>query len=406
MRGLAMLGRRHIAVLWVGECLSGMGDYFYLVAVMWTAAKLAGSAAGLVAASESGAALAFAALGGVVADRFDRRWAMITADVARAATVVLLALFAFHGALGIVPMVVAALVLGAFDALFTPALLASLPALVAHPGELQATNGLIDATRRIARAVGPSLAGAVAVLVSTGTFFLIDALSFCASGVALFAIGPRFAWRAEHHAAKDAGRGARGIAADVGEGLRLVAGNEPVAWGLAGLFLVNASWAAGFQVGGALLASRVLGTGIDGYAFLVGAYGAGNVVGNLVTGSFHIERRVATMSVGRIILGLGFVVLASARSLHVAMIGAGIAAFGGPTAELPFLSLLQTEFPGHKSGRIFSLRFMVEHAGVAIGLVLAAPLFAFLSVREGILACAALLLLVGSAGLARFGTRR
>src|SRR5271170_2194658 len=123
MRALRMLRRRHIAVLWTAQCLSAMGDYFYLVAVMWTAAKLAGSAAGLVAASESGAALAVATLGGIVADRFDRRWAMIAADAGRALAVAALGVFALRGGLGVVPLVAVALVLGVFDAIFTPALL-------------------------------------------------------------------------------------------------------------------------------------------------------------------------------------------------------------------------------------------------------------------------------------------
>jgi DHA3 family macrolide efflux protein-like MFS transporter len=403
MRALAMLRRRHIAVLWTGECLSAMGDYFYFVAVMWTSAKLAGSAAGLVAASESGAALAFAAAGGVVADRFDRRWAMIVADLGRALAVAVLAAFALRGKLGVAPLVAMALVLGAFDALFTPALLASVPALVDHPGELQATNALIDATRRLARAIGPSLAGALAAVLSIGHFFTIDALSFCASAAAIFALGPRFAWRPEGRDRERAG--AKGVLADVAQALHLALGHARVAWSLAVLFLVNATWAAGFQVGGVLLASRALSVGVAGYGLLVGAYGAGNVVGNVVVGSMHVERKVTTIFAARIVLGAGFLVLASARSLPVAMLGAAIAAIGGPMGELPLVALLQTEFPPHQAGRVFSLRFMIEHAGVASGLLVAAPLFAVAPVRVGIAACAVLLVLGGAAGLVRFGVR-
>ena len=397
-------------MLWVGECLSAMGDYFYLVAVMWTAAKLAGSAAGLVAASESGAALAFATLGGVVADRFDRRWAMIAADLGRGLAVAALGIFALRGALGMAPMVIAALVLGTFDAMFTPALLASIPALVAHPGELQATNGLMDSTRRIARALGPSLAGAVAAVVTFGTFFLLDALSFCASAAALFALGPRFAWKARPVDLPGEGEarstGARGVASDIADALREVASHKAAAWALALLFVVNASWAAGFQVGGVLLASRELSTGVAGYGYLVGAYGAGNVAGNLLVGSVHIERKLTTIFCAHLILGAGFLLLASARSLPLAMTGAALAAIGGPMGALPLVALLQTEFPPGKSGRIFSLRFMIEHAGVAVGLVLAAPLFAVAPVRVGIAACAVLLLGGAAAGFVRFGLKQ
>ena len=49
---------------------------------------------------------------------------------------------------------------------------------------------------------------------------------------------------------------------------------------------------------------------------------------------------------------------------------------------------------------------MVQHAGVAVGLVLAAPLFAVVSERVGIAGCAIALAASGVAGLVRFGTRR
>lgn len=402
MRGLALLGRRHFAVLWVGLCLSCVGDYFYLVAVMWTAARLAGSGAGLVAACQSGAALVVAPVAGLLVDRLDRRRAMMTADLLRAAVVAVLALLAARGALGLLAMVLVALSLGSLDSLFTPALYASVPTLVANPGELQAANGLVDATRRIARAVGPSLAGAVAAIVSVASFFAIDALSFCASALAVFVLGPRHAWRAE---VPPSLTGARSVLRGLREGMSLVRAHAGVTWSFAALFVTNVTWCAGFQVGGVLLASRVLGTGISGYGLLVGAYGVGNVAGNLVVSAVHVERRLRAIFGGKLVLGAGFVLLALAPSLPVAMAGAAIAAIGGPLGELPMVSMLQTDFPGGQRGRVFGLYVMTQHAGVAAGLALAAPFFAIVPVRAGIVACAAALAASGLAGLGRFGTR-
>ena len=387
-----------------------MGDYFYLVAVMWTAAKLAGGAAGLVAASESGAALAFAALGGVIADRFDRRWAMVVAGIGRALAVGVLALLALRGELGMVPLVAIAMVLGIFAAVFTPSLRASVPALVndatgdrpATDGDLQATNGLIDATRRFARALGPAMAGSLAALVSIAHFFTIDALSFVASAAAVFSLGPHFRWKGE---GLRTGRGARGVFSDLGESFRLVAEHPRVAWAFAGLFVTNATWAAGFYVGAVLLASRTLGSSLAGYGFLVGAYGVGNVAGNLILGNTRIEKKTTAVFLSNLVLGAGFLVLASAPSLRVAMLGAALAAVGGPMGELPLIALLQTEFPSRQAGRVFSLHFMIDHAGFAAGLVLAAPLFAVVPIRVAIAACAVALLLTGASGLARGGRR-
>jgi MFS family permease len=401
MRALAMLRRKHFAVLWLGLCLSCVGDYFYFLAVMWTAAKLAGSAAGLVAACQSGAALAVAPFAGLLADRLDRRHAMISADLGRAAAVGVLAVLAAQRQLTLPPMIMVALVLGTLDALFTPALLASIPVLVARPDELQAANGLVDGTRRLARAVGPSLAGAVAVVVSAEGFFTIDALSFCASAIAVFVIGPRFAWRE----AALARRSAASVPRDLREAIRLVGAHPGVSWSLVVLLVTNLTWCAGFQVGGVLLASRVLGTGIAGYGLLVGAYGVGNVAGNLLVSSVHVKRHLLAVFAGKLVLAAGFLVLAVAPSLPVAMAGAAIAAIGGPLGELPMIAMLQTEFSSSQRGRIFGLYIMTQHAGVAAGLVLAAPFFAVVPVRGGIALCALALAAAGFAGIARFGVR-
>ena len=57
-----------------------MGDFFYLIAVMWIAVKVAGGAAGIVAAAEAASMLLFGLLGGVYADRWNRRITMIVVN--------------------------------------------------------------------------------------------------------------------------------------------------------------------------------------------------------------------------------------------------------------------------------------------------------------------------------------
>jgi hypothetical protein len=179
-----------------------------------------------------------------------------------------------------------------------------------------------------------------------------------------------------------------------------------VVWGLASLFLVNLTWCAGFQWGGVLLASRVLGAGMRGYGFLVGAYGVGNVAANLVIANMAIRRRVFTMFAARLVLCAGFLLLACAPSLPIAMLGAAIAAIGGPMTELPFVAILQTEIPPSQTGRVFGLRLMIEHAGVAAGLASSAAIFGVVPVRAGIAACALTMGAAGVLGILRFGTKQ
>lgn len=97
MNLLRLLRHRHIAALWASQVLSAMGDHLYDLAVVWVAVRVAGSGAGLVVAANALTRLAVGLLGGVLADRWNRRAAMVAADLLRAATVGTLPILAHSG---------------------------------------------------------------------------------------------------------------------------------------------------------------------------------------------------------------------------------------------------------------------------------------------------------------------
>lgn len=70
-----------------GQVLSAIGDYLYTIAVMWIAIKLSGSDAGWVAGAQAIATFVSGLLGGVVADRWNRRIILIVVDTMRAVVV-------------------------------------------------------------------------------------------------------------------------------------------------------------------------------------------------------------------------------------------------------------------------------------------------------------------------------
>ncbi len=397
----ATLRQRHLATLWVSQVLSAIGDNLYTIAVIWIAVQVAGGGAGVVAAAQSLSALAFGLLGGVYADRWNRRATMIGVDLLRGAAVLLLPLLAHAGALRFWHLIAVAVVIGGLGALFDPALQASLPALTGDTRTLQSTNSLMDVTRRLARALGPSLVGLLVALLPLIHFFTLDAISFGISALAVFSLGRRWAWTPERSA--HAGRGIRGVVSEIAGAARLVRAHRPLTWALAGNFLVNASWSIAFTVGAALFAKQVLTEGVGTYGLIVGAYGVGNVVSNVVMGSVVVRRRVAVLFTGRLVLGAGFLILAFARSLPVALGGSALAAVGGPMGDITLLMMMQSDFPANQIGKIYSLRMTIASAGISLGLLLAGPLYAGLSVPLVIAFCATVMLATGVAGLARFG---
>lgn len=400
MQLFAALRRGHLRALWSGLVLSAIGDTLYNLAVVWIAVDAAGASGGLVAATQSAATLVLAPFGGVLADRVSRRRMLIVSDLVRAAVVATLPVAAAYGPITVPHLVGVALVLGAMQALFTPALQASLPILTDGVAELRAMSALHDATMRIARAVGPSLAGLLAAAISVPHFFTLDAVSFLVSAAAITSIGSRFDERGQPAAARELG--ARGVFAELVGALQVVRANRPLALAFPGLILINATWSAAFTIGGALFAARELGGDVGAYGLLVGAYGAGNITSNLVIGSLGLRHRVPMLFLGNVVLGGGFLLLAIAPSLHLAMLAAALAAVGGPIESLALVAIIQDELPREQLGKIFSLRMMVQYAGVSLGLVAAGPLFTLLSVRAGIAASAALMVGYGFAGYLRF----
>lgn len=397
---LRVLRRPQLALLWSSQVLSAMGDYLYTIAVLWMAVRVGGSQAGLVAAAEWGAALAFGLLGGVYADRWNRRTVMIWTDVLRGVVVLALPVLAHFQALHIWQFVIVAILLGSVGTLFDPALQASLPALVGETDTLRAANGLMDLTRRLARAIGPSTAGLLILFLPLEQFFTLDAISFGLSAVAVLALGSRYAWKPER--AAGAHRGPRGIVADIAGAVRLVVGRRALTWMLAALGIINGLWSVAFTLGTPLLAQQALHEGVGAYGLIVGAYGVGNAVANLIIGSLPGRRPVISFFSGKLVLGAGFLLVASAPVLWVALLGAAIAAIGGPMGDIPLATLLQTDLPAGQLGKVFSLRATLSSAGVFLGTLIAVPLFAHVDVRVGIALAAALMVTLGVAGLARF----
>jgi MFS transporter, DHA3 family, macrolide efflux protein len=398
---LQVLHQRRLALLWCSQVLSSVGDHLYEIAVMWIATEIAGGAAGLVGAAQALPALLFGLLGGVYADRWNRRRTMISVDLARAGAVLTLPLLAQLGPLPLWPLIIVSVVVSSLGALFDPALQASLPLLAGDQRTLQATNAVMDGTRRLARAIGPSLAGLLAAALPIAHFFTLDAVTFAVSAVAVFSLRGRLA--AQPQPGPPAGNQAASARADIRHALRLLRDHRLMTYALAGVGLVNIAWGIAFTVGVPLLARQALAGSVGAYGLIVGAFGAGNILSNLVVGSLPIRRRMFVISLGRLALGAGLLLLGNTTSLPLAMLAAGLAALGGPMGEIPLLTMLQSDFPADQIGKIYSLRVTIAGGGALLGLLLAAPVFAYLGVPAAISSSALAVLLVGVLGLLRFG---
>src|ERR1700722_2954822 len=119
---------------------------------------------------------------GVLADRWDRRLTMVTADMLLAAG--LLPLLLVHGASQVWIVYLVAFWEGAIGQFFTPAQAASVPHLV-DADELTAANGAYGQAQNVARRAASAIGGVVAASGGLTAIALSDAASFLISAALL-----------------------------------------------------------------------------------------------------------------------------------------------------------------------------------------------------------------------------
>src|SRR6478672_646389 len=182
-RSLSVLRtNRNFRLLYLGQAISQLGDWFNSVAVFALLLDLTGSATA-VAWMMIVQFLPMAIVGplaGVVVDRVDRKRLMIAADLFRGAMILGLLLVRRREEVWIAYVVTTVCV--SAQAFFEPARTATIPN-VTSADELMPANALSSATWSAMLAAGASIGGLVTALSGRNVAFVLNAASFFASAI-------------------------------------------------------------------------------------------------------------------------------------------------------------------------------------------------------------------------------
>jgi MFS family permease len=344
---------------WVTSFVSNVGTYAQDIAQGWTVLAMTGSAEwlGLAAAARTLPALVLSPLGGVYADRWDRRSSLGAYQGIMALSAAVLALLVHLDAARPWHFVVGAMITGAGNALSQPTN-SSLVKDLLPANDLVSGVTLYVQQVQLARTVGPLLASAVFWLASVEYGFDFNALSFLPLLVFCFA--------------GMAGRPARAPAVRRGLLRSLLdgAGHARSSPRLRVLLLVAALSSLGLFTLPTLLpvVSRELGDGPHLLAHLNGVAGLAAVVGaTLVPWLLHRHpwARLLRLSLALSAAGLFGLVLSRGAAMAFAMAalqsGAAIIVWVIVTAEL------QRAVTDEYRGRVLSLNTLALSAGMLVG---------------------------------------
>jgi MFS family permease len=382
-----VLRHRDLRLLLAGQAVSQAGDWLYNVALIVYILDATGSAAWVAAIELAHLVpwIVMSPIGGLMADRFDRRRLLIAGDLVQVATMLALAALAAAGgspALAIVIALFASLTQVAQN----PSLQASIPALVDERG-LASVNALMSAIMNLAIVVGPAVGAVLLILGSPAAAFAVNAISFLVSAVCFALIrtpiGPFAASDGETRAPSPAdpeGDAARGGAA-VRTSLR-VAGAELTA-GLVALrgsptaltmVLVSAGglFAYGMQVVlWALLANDRL-AGSDAITLLYVAIGAGGLLATIPASRAGSGRSAArVLAAGAVIGGLSVAALGLANGLPPAMALIAIQGFVISIVDILAITILQRALGAAVLGRALGAMDSLTSVAMVAGTILA-----------------------------------
>jgi MFS family permease len=280
---------------------------------------------------------------GAAADRWPRRRCLVLADLARAAAFVGLA---FSGSFALT--LALALAAGVGNALFTPTIMASLPAMVG-PDRLPAATSLYGAIDELGYILGPG-AGALALLVlSPAALLLANGASFAVSAAALACL--RFGRRGP--AASDAENG-RSLLAETREAIDFVTRRGPLRALLASstAFVV----CLGMVNVGELLLARSLGASDAQFSVMVATMAGGIVLGSLLgSGGGRPAVVKARYLAGLLTCGVALVLAGSVPTFAAALPALTVVGIGNGVGLTHYRMLIQTVVPDARLGRVFGM---------------------------------------------------
>src|SRR5687767_8063472 len=357
-RMAAALTYRDFRVLWFGAFTSTVGTWMQKVAQSWLIFDLTNSSFYLGLDDFLGQLpiLLLTLLGGVIADRHDRRRLLLSSQYVQMATALTLAALVFWGAVQIWHILALSFVAGLAQAFGGPAYQSLVPTLV-EKKDLPNAIALNSIQFNLARVFGPLLAGATLAAFGTALCFVLNGASFLVVIVALLSLSIRHIPPTER----------KPIMHDLKGGLVYVR-SQPAIVALTVLAFLTTFLGLPLLTFLPIFAADIFHGGVGRYSVMMAFSGAGAVVGALIVAWLG---RFKHMGLTLLLVQLAFGVLVTAFALsRVAWLSYLLLFLDGAALLVVFsmtASLVQLIVPDHLRGRVVSIYMVAFRGGMPLG---------------------------------------
>ena len=317
-------------------------------------------------------------IGGVAADRVNKKRIMAVLDAIMAATCVVY--LGFEGAIDLVGLSVFALVvLYAAQSVYQPTVQATVPFLVPRQGVVRAT-AVVSQISALSGLVGPVVGGLVFGLFGIGPVVAVSGVAFALSAVLIVATV-----RIPHDAVERSDAGViRTVLGDISESLSFLRHDRPVI--LKAIFLaagINLTLTALILVGTPVVVTQVLGLPNQYMGFAEGALALGGLAGGIAVGALASRLKIERAPLLLLLATLALVPVAAvlgvpmdplvAYGVLVASLFASMAC--ATMFSIQAVSFVQMETPGHLVGKVIALMMSLANCAQPVGQLVYGGLF-------------------------------
>lgn len=272
----ASLRFRNYRLYFFSQIVSFSGTWMQSIALAWLVLQLTGSgtALGAVMAMRFVPTLFLAPIGGVIADRFDKRRLIIATQSIAGLLALALGVITLSGVVELWMVYVLSAAFGAVTALDNPSRQTFVMEMVG-PDDISNAVTLNSVVVNGARVIGPAIGGVVIATLGVGECFVINGVSYVTVVVAMFLIR-----RDQLHPSARTPRAPRQLR----DGFRYAWGDATLRTTLVMLAMIG-TLTFEFSTTLPLLAEFTFGAGSTGLAIMTSLMGVGAVIGGLIIAS-------------------------------------------------------------------------------------------------------------------------
>ena len=369
---------RNYRILFPANAVSNIGSWAQRIAQDWLVLELTnnnGYYLGLVTAIQFAPFLLFTLHGGLLADRVNKRLALVVTNTFGGLSALTLGILVMTGNIQLWHVFACAAVLGISGAIDSPIRQSFTSEIVGH-SDLANAVSLNSANFNAGRLVGPAISGFLIAHYGTGPSFIINAASYIAVNIALLSMREsEFFYR---EAKKTLGT--------IREGFAYVKARPDLYVVMIAVFFA-ATFGLNFQIFNALMARGEFNKGPASFGLLGTFIAVGSLSGALL--SARLEKQRNTMFVIRMgtVFSIAVMALSIMPTYTIYAIWLPFCGFTALTMLITANSLMQMHSDPAIRGRITGIYLLIFMGGTPFGSLAIGYLVEAIGVRESVAVC-------------------